>query len=91
MRSLRTADTTALVGFGPERDTEDRTLTEMAWCFVEEYVRMGCTEEEILCLFRSPACRGVHRVLYVKGEDFLRGLIETVKTVRPETQLKEDN
>jgi hypothetical protein len=54
----------------------------MAWCFVEEFARMGWSGDRILRLFRSPSYRGPHRILCLKGEEFVRGLIESVDAMR---------
>jgi hypothetical protein len=76
----------ALVGVVLERGPDDGALTEMAWCFVEEYARMGWSGERIMRLFRNPFYRGPHQVLRMKGEDFVRGLIETVDGKRSEVR-----
>ena len=68
----------ALVGVGLERGPDDQALTEMAWCFVEEYARIGWSGDRILSLFRNPFYRGPHRILSLKGDEFVRDLIETV-------------
>jgi hypothetical protein len=76
----------ALVGVVLEHGPDDGALTEMAWCFVEEYARMGWSGERIMRLFRNPFYRGPHQVLRMKGEDFVRGLIETVDGKRSEVR-----
>jgi hypothetical protein len=67
-----------LVGVGLERGPDDQALTEMAFCFVEEYARIGWSGDRILSLFRNPFYRGPHRILSLKGDEFVRDLIETV-------------
>jgi hypothetical protein len=58
----------------------------MAWCFVEEYARMGWSGERILRLFRNPFYRGPHQILRMKGEDFVRSLIESVEQTRAQVR-----
>ncbi len=67
-----------LVGVGLERGPDDQALTEMACCFVEEYARIGWSGDRILSLFRNPFYRGPHRILSLKGDEFVRDLIDTV-------------
>ncbi len=76
----------ALVGVGLERGPDDAALTEMAWCFVEEYARMGWSGERILRLFRNPFYRGPHQILRVKGEDFVRSLTESIEQTRAQVR-----
>ncbi len=76
----------ALVGVGFDRRPDDEALTEMAWCFVEEYARMDWNGERILRLFRNPFYRGPNQILRMKGEDFVRGLIETVEQTRAQVR-----
>ena len=75
----------ALVGVQYEQGLDDGALTEMAWCFVEEYTRMGWRGERIMRMFRSPLYRGPHLILRTKGEDFVRRLVETAERLRPPT------
>lgn len=72
----------ALVGVGLERGPDDQALTEMAWCFVEEYARIGWSGDRILSLFRNPFYRGPHRILSLKGDEFVRDLIVKVIEMR---------
>jgi hypothetical protein len=67
-----------LVGVGLERGPDEQALTEMACCFVEEYARIGWSGDRILGLFRNPFYRGPHRILSLKGDEFVRDLIDTV-------------
>ncbi len=85
-KPLEPEDPMALVGVGLERGPDDEALAEMAWCFVEEYARMGWSGERIMRLFRNPFYRGPHQILRVKGEDFVRGLITTVEGKRSEVR-----
>ena len=83
-KPLEPEDPLALVGVVLGRGPDEGALTEMAWCFVEEYVRMGWSGERIMRLFRNPFYRGPHQILRMKGEEFVRGLIETVDGKRSE-------
>ncbi len=85
-KPLEPEDPMALVGVGLERGPDDEALTEMAWCFVEEYARMGWSGERILRLFRNPFYRGPHQILRMKGEDFVRSLIESVEQTRAQVR-----
>ncbi len=85
-KPLEPEDPMALVGVVLERGPDDGALTEMACCFVEEYARMGWSGERIMRLFRNPFYRGPHQILRMKGEDFVRGLIETVEGKRSEVR-----
>ena len=85
-KPLEPEDPMALVGVGLERGPDDEALTEMAWCFVEEYARMGWSGERILRLFRNPFYRGPHQILRTKGEDFVRGLIESIEQTRAQVR-----
>lgn len=68
----------ALVGVGLDHGPDDRALTEMAWCFAEEYARMGYSEDRILRLFQNPFYRGPYHILSVKGEGFVRRVVGAV-------------
>ncbi len=85
-KPLEPEDPMALVGVVLERGPDDGALTEMAWCFVEEYARMGWSGERIMRLFRNPFYRGPNQILRMKGEDFVRSLIETVEGKRSEVR-----
>lgn len=86
MKPVGPEDPMALVGVRLGHGPDDQALREMAWCFVEEYARMGWSGERILRLFRSPFYRGPHQILRLKGEAFVRGLIETVEGLRQQAQ-----
>lgn len=75
-------DPMELVGVSLEEDPDDAALVEMAFSFVEEYARMGWTSEQILRMFKTPFFRVPHRILEVKGEEFVRGLVSAVDDLR---------
>ena len=67
-------DPLELVGVTLPADEE--TLDEMARCFMEEFIRMGYSDEAILNLFRRPFYAGAHRLYRLKGEAHLRSLLQ---------------
>jgi len=48
---------------------------QMAECIVEEFVRMGLSDQELLSLFQSPLYDGTHRIYQEKGEEYVKALI----------------
>jgi hypothetical protein len=58
--------------------TDEDTRGEMAACFIEEFMRMGCNHKQVLALFRNPHYIGPHLVLQGRGEPFVRGLIAEI-------------
>ncbi len=86
MKRLEPEDPMALVGVRLQQGPNDQALVEMARCFVEEYARMGWSGERIMRLFRNPFYRGPHQILRVKGEEFVRGLIETFEGIRSQAR-----
>ena len=81
-KPLEPEDPMALVGVGLDRPPDDHALTEMAWCFAEEYVRMGWSGDRILRLFRNPFYRGPNQILRSKGEQFVQDIIQTIERLR---------
>lgn len=55
--------------------TEEDTLTPMAECFIEEFMRLGYHPRQILALFRNPHYIGMNMVVQNKGEEFVRQLL----------------
>ena len=51
-------------------------LREMALAFIDEFRRMGWTDERILAMFRNPFYRGPHLVYASRGEPYVRRLME---------------
>jgi len=58
---------------------DDPFYDQMARTFIEEYMKMGWADDEILALFHEPFYRGTHDVLQKKGEDFVKDLIREVR------------
>ena len=61
----------------PKQEAE-RAEEEMAACFIEEYARLGYTEDVIFALFSNPFYQGTHVILKSRGEKYVRGLIREV-------------
>jgi hypothetical protein len=61
---------------GCEVPLTDAHLTEMAECFISEFARMGWNDAQLLAMFRNPFYRGPYSVLQIRGEDYLRYLIQ---------------
>ncbi|MBI2082176.1 MAG: hypothetical protein HYT76_01270 [Deltaproteobacteria bacterium] len=58
---------------------DDRFYDQMARTFIEEYLMMGWSDEEIFSLFQEPFYRGTHDILQKKGEAFVKSLIHEVR------------
>ena len=58
------------VAFATEEDTTDA----MCECFIEEFMRMGYSPNQILALFRNPHYIGMNMVLEKRGEPFVRDI-----------------
>ena len=86
MKPAHPEDPMELVGVCLDGGPDDAALTEMAWCFVEEFVRMGWSSDRIMRMFRSPAYRGPHQILHAKGEEFVRQIIDTMEEMRRKVQ-----
>jgi hypothetical protein len=63
-------DPMGLVAVGVEGDEELQ-----AECLVEEFVRLGLGDRQLLTLFQSPAYAGAHAIYRRRGEAWVRGLI----------------
>ncbi len=55
---------------------EPGQLELMAECLIEEYIRLGWTEARLMTLFDNPMFLATHRIFKLKGEAFVRGLIQ---------------
>ena len=58
-----------------ELPCDEDTLVPMAECFIEEFMRMGYSPEEILGLFQHPLYAGPLMVTRTRGTAFVRQLI----------------
>jgi len=61
------------------------TTDAMTECFVEEFIRLGHNDRQILALFRNPHYLGMHMVLQNRGEPFVREVIAEVFARRGRT------
>ncbi len=68
-------DPMALVGV----ELGEGSIEEMAECLVEEYIRDGWDDENLLCLFRDPFYRATYRIYQEKGEEYVLALIGKVR------------
>ncbi len=65
-------DPMELVGVAlPDGDTD-----ELASAIVEEFIRMGLSNEELLALFHDPFYAGPHAIWKSRGDGYVRELIE---------------
>ena len=51
----------------------------MAMCLVEEFVRLGMSDGQLLAMFRNPFFCGAHAIYRARGEDWLKGVIQRVR------------
>jgi hypothetical protein len=58
--------------------TEQDTTDAMCECFVEEFMRMGYSPEQVLALFRNAEYLGPNMILEKRGERFIRDSITEV-------------
>ena len=58
--------------------THEDTTDDMAECFIEEFMRMGYGNRQILALFKDPHYLGPNMAFEKRGEPFIRELITEV-------------
>ena len=75
MKSFELEDPFTLVGVGLAEDPSDEALTDMAWAVVEEYIRLGWTEQRLMTLFVNPTFLATHRIYRLKGKEYVHELI----------------
>lgn len=56
------------------------TMEAMAECFVEEFIMMGYTDEQLLKMFQEPFYAAVHQVYREKGEAYVTALIRQARS-----------
>ncbi len=67
---------------GVEVECPDDSATQtMAECFVEEFLRMGLSPDQILELFRQPAYAAAHRAYQTLGEEAVQELIGAYREI----------
>ena len=65
------------------------TTRQMAECFVEEFVRLGRSAEELMAMFRNPFYGGAHRAYQALGEASIQELIvKYIRLFRPSDSSK---
>jgi hypothetical protein len=74
--------------------TQEDTEIPMTECFIEEFMRMGYSAEEILGLFNNPHYIGMNMVLQNRGAPFIRETIVNTfakwgRSITLETQKKD--
>ncbi|MBT3266345.1 hypothetical protein HN371_04280 [Candidatus Poribacteria bacterium] len=57
----------------------DKDMLEMTRGLIDEYVRMGWADEEVLGLFRSPVYQMPHMILRAKGEEYVQHALSSVR------------
>jgi len=58
---------------------EENSMEIMAECVVEEYIKEGWDDENLMKLFRDPFYRATHAIYQQKGEDYVRFLIKGLR------------
>lgn len=72
-------DPMAFVQMYLDTPADDAFYQDMAETFIEEYMMMGWSDEEIFHLFEDPFYRGTHEIWQRKGETFVKNLIREVR------------
>ncbi len=74
MKEPGSEDPMELVGVRlPVKD--DTAVKEMAECFIEEFIRMGHSVDEVFALFKNPFYAGPHEAYRNLGEDWISKMI----------------
>ena len=58
---------------------EPGQLEAMAECVIEEYVRLGWSEQRLMTLFVNSMFLATHRIYRLKGETYVRDLIRQTR------------
>src|SRR3990172_9757928 len=74
-KDFEPGDPMGLVGVGVPAGEPDL----MAECLVEEYVRLGTSDAQLLAIFTNPFFAGAHALYRTRGEDHLKAVIERVR------------
>lgn len=69
------ADPLQLTGCLLSSEESEAALDIMAETFIDEFLRMGWKDEQLLELFHNPFYRGPHAVWRARGEGFVASLI----------------
>jgi hypothetical protein len=54
-------------------------LDLMAECLVDEYVRLGTTDAQLLAIFKNPFFAGAHALYRARGEEHIKAVIARVR------------
>jgi len=60
---------------------EPGQLEAMAECVIEEYVRLGWSDQRLMTLFVNPMFLATHRIYRQKGETYVRDLIRQTRAI----------
>lgn len=77
-KSHEADDPYALVGQGFPVPSDYDSVGLMARTFVEEYAMIGFDRERVMRLFRSARYQGPHGVLRLRGEAYVKELLDSV-------------
>lgn len=58
---------------------DDSFYQQMTTTFVEEYMRLGWSDEDIFGLFQDPYYRGTYDILQKNGAEFVKNIIHEVR------------
>jgi hypothetical protein len=58
---------------------DDGDLDLQATCLVEEFVRMGMSDAQLLAIFRSPFYAGAHAIWRARGDTWVQALVGRVR------------
>ena len=89
VKSFEHDDPMAMVGVRFEEEPDGQAIEEMARVIVEEYIRLGFSSDQMLRIFQSRAFHLAHRVLEVKGEEFVRELVGAADVMRAQIAAQE--
>lgn len=58
---------------------DEGDLELQASCLVEEFVRLGVSDGQLLAMFRTPFYAGAHAIWRARGDDGVRAVIARVR------------
>ena len=78
-RTFEDGDPLELVPVVLDTPADDDSCQRMAQTFVEEYMTLGFSDDQIAELFRKPFYRATHNILTIKGEAYVMELIKELR------------
>ena len=78
-KAVEQQDPFALVQNFLDVPADDTFYRQMAQTFIEEYMLIGWSDEDIFGLFENPFYQSTHKILQTKGEEWVRKLIEQTR------------